>query len=572
MQLVCNVSRKIRQWHSSVEKIFHRDYAVSGAVLVFLLLGLSVAIRAQTAPSAANPPNKPHDPLNRDSPQSAVFSFLEVCHARNYERAWRYLDVRKLPPEQRLKDGPELAQELAQILDRDVQFDVASLSRDPEGNKADGLAVDREHIDSFTVNGKVLKLQLARVLLPSGSSAWLFSSDSVELIPQLARIASDSPIEKHLPEPLVRWKLMDTPMWRWIALALLAVALAALSKWLSQLALLMAEPVLKRIAPQMNRSVFQVFAGPLRLLLSVAGFRAGMEWIGPAALLRLALDRSLTFLFFLGLAWLGARIVDLVISRLRVVLQRKHQTFSYSVLPLASRVLKLTILTLMIAAVLSDWGYNTTTILAGLGVGGLAIALAAQKTIENLFGGVAVISDRPVSVGDLCRFGDRVGTVEDIGLRSTRIRTLDRTVVTIPNAEFSSMTLENLSKRDKIWFHFALNLRRDTTPDQVRTLLESITRTLREHPKIETGPLPVRFIGVGAYSLDLELFAYVLTRNMDDFLRIQQELLLWVLEAVEAAGTALALPTQASVDYVLSSNSNPSGTLSAQAVAPGSRR
>ena len=572
MQFVCNVSRKIRRRHSSVEKIFHGDHAASVAGLVFLFLGLSMAIHAQTAPSAANSSNKPQDPLNRDSPQSSVFSFLEVCHARNYERAWRYLDVRNLPPEQRLKDGPKLAQELAQVLDRDVQFDVASLSRDPEGNKADRLAVDREHIDSFTVNGKRLELQLARVSLPSGSSVWLFSSDSIALIPQLARMASDSPIEKHLPDRLVSWKLMDTPMWRWIALALLAISLAAISRWLSRLVLLMVEPVLKRIAPQMNRSVLEVFAGPLRLLLCVAGFRAGMEWVIPAALLRLALDRSLTFLFFLGLAWLCARIVDLVIGRLHVVLQRKHQTFSYSVLPLASRVLKLTILILMIAAILSDWGYNTTTILAGLGVGGLAIALAAQKTIENLFGGVAVISDRPVSVGDLCRFGDRVGTVEDIGLRSTRIRTLDRTLVTIPNAEFSSMTLENLSKRDKIWFHFALNLRRDTTPDQVRTLLESITKTLREHPRVETGPLPVRFIGVGTYSLDLEVFAYVLTKSMDDFLRIQQELLLWVLEAVEAAGTALALPTQASVDYVFSSTSNPIGTLSAQEVAPGSRR
>jgi MscS family membrane protein len=333
----------------------------------------------------------------------------------------------------------------------------------------------------------------------------------------------------------------------------------------------MAEPVLKRIAPQINRGMLEVFTGPLRLLLSVAGFRAGMEWIGPAALLRLGLERSLAFVFFLGLAWLCARIVDVVISRLRVVLQRKHQTFSYSVLPLASRVLKLTILTLTIAAVLSDWGYNTTTILAGLGVGGLAIALAAQKTIENLFGGVAVISDRPVSVGDVCRFGDRVGTVEDIGLRSTRIRTLDRTLVTIPNAEFSSMTLENFSKRDKIWFHFALNLRRDTTPDQVRALLESMTKSLREHPKVETGPLPVRFIGVGTYSLDLEVFAYVLTRNMDDFLQIQQELLLWVLDAVEGAGTALALPTQASVDYVFGSASNQIGALSAQEVVPGSR-
>jgi MscS family membrane protein len=137
-----------------------------------------------------------------------------------------------------------------------------------------------------------------------------------------------------------------------------------------------------------------------------------------------------------------------------------------AVLPLLSRVFKITIVILAIAAILSNWGYNTTTILAGLGIGGVAIALAAQKTIENLFGGVAVISDHPVSVGDFCRFGDRVGTIEDIGLRSTRIRTPDRTLLNVPNAQFSSMTLENFSRRDKTLFHLTLNLRRDTTPDQ----------------------------------------------------------------------------------------------------------
>ena len=200
---------------------------------------------------------------------------------------------------------------------------------------------------------------------------------------------------------------------------------------------------------------------------------------------------------------------------------------------------------LTIAAILSAWGYNTTTILAGLGVGGLAIALAAQKTVENLFGGVAVITDRPVAVGDFCRFGSQVGTVEDVGLRSTRIRTLDRTIVTIPNAEFSSMTLENFSKRDKIWFHMTLNLRRDTMPSQVRSLLQSTTQALKEHPMVQTGPLPIRFIGVGTYSLDLEVFAYILTPDFDEFLQIRQELLLWIVDAVQAAGTALAVPTQA---------------------------
>jgi MscS family membrane protein len=179
----------------------------------------------------------------------------------------------------------------------------------------------------------------------------------------------------------------------------------------------------------------------------------------------------------------------------------------------------------------------------------VAIALAAQKTIENLFGGVAVISDRPVYVGDSCKFGDSAGTVEDIGLRSTRLRTADRTLVVIPNSQFSSMTLENFSRRDKMLFHPVLNLRRDTTPSQVRAILAAIQRMLKQNPKVEAADLAVRFVGVGTYSLDVEVFAYILTLDGNEFLRIQQELLLGVLDAVAAAGTALALPTQASIVY-----------------------
>jgi MscS family membrane protein len=217
------------------------------------------------------------------------------------------------------------------------------------------------------------------------------------------------------------------------------------------------------------------------------------------------------------------------------------------VLPLLARALKITILVLATISILGNWGYNTTAILAGLGVGGLAIALAAQKTVENLFGGVAVVSDRPVGVGEFCKFGDQVGTVEDIGLRSTRIRTVDRTLVTVPNAQFSSMTLENFSQRDKMLLHFTLNLRRETTPDQVRSLLTSLGRLLTQHPEVEPGALPVRFVGVGTYSLDVEILVYIRTLDGDEFLKIQQELLLRILDAVEAVGSALALPTQVSV-------------------------
>jgi MscS family membrane protein len=229
---------------------------------------------------------------------------------------------------------------------------------------------------------------------------------------------------------------------------------------------------------------------------------------------------------------------------------------------LAQNVVRGLVITLGTLVIVRSFGFEITPYLTALGVGGLAVALAAQKTIENLFGGVAVISDRPVFVGDVCRFGDRVGTIEDIGLRSTRIRTLDRTLITVPNAEFSAMTLENFSKRDKMLFHLTLNLRRDTTPDQVRTVLAAITRIVTEHPKVQEGALPVRFIGVGAYSLDIEVFVYILTQNGDEYLQIQQDLLLGLLDAVAAAGAALALPTQASIDYSTGSVPNPDGTAS----------
>jgi MscS family membrane protein len=151
-----------------------------------------------------------------------------------------------------------------------------------------------------------------------------------------------------------------------------------------------------------------------------------------------------------------------------------------------------------------------------------------------------------VLVGDVCRFGNHTGTVMHIGLRSTRIRTPDRTIIVVPNAQFSSMELENISGRDKIWFHPTLNLRRDTTSSQLLEVLDSLDKILTGHPKVETGKLPVRFIGVGAYSLDVEVVAYVTTSDADEFLALQQELLLKMLQAVEHAGTSLAVPLQES--------------------------
>lgn len=521
---------------------------IARIAVLFLLLTVAGPLTAQkTLPAKPAPTNQ--DPLNRDTPQSSVFSFLEACRANDYARAWRYLDLRNLPEDQRTANGPQLAKQLEEVLDRDPRFDVASLSRDAAGDLSDSLAANRELVDTFTIDGKPRQLLLERTTLRSGLQVWLFAPESIWMIPKLAAMSSSSPIDKYLPPQLVNWQLIDTPLWRWIAMILLAAVLAALSRWISRLALFIADAFVERSRVSIDAKILHSFSGPFQLVLPVAMFRAAIPALGLSALLRLGLQRLSAFLLIAGVAWLCATIVDVSHFALRTVMARRNSTFPRASLSLASRILKLTILVLAFTAMLSDWGYNTSTILAGLGVGGIAIALAAQKTIENLFGGVAVISDRPVKVGDFCKFGSGSGTIEDIGLRSTRIRTVDRTLVTVPNGAFSAMTLENFSRMDKTSFHMTLNLRRDTTPEQVKTVLDSVHRTLTTDPKIEAGVVPVRFVGIGSYSLDLEIFVYVLTTNGDEFLKIQQELLLTILEEVAASGAALALPTQASIDY-----------------------
>jgi MscS family membrane protein len=516
--------------------------------LCFLLSGLSIS--AQILPTAKPASSAtPKDPLNRDSPQSSLVAFLEAAHANDFRKALRYLDLRSMPQNERLQNGAELARELEIILDRDTDFDVGNLSLDPEGDRSDNLPGDRDRIDTFQVNGKTIELDIQRVMLHSGLSVWLVSSDSLEKIPEIAQVTNNSAIERHLPLPLVNLQWIGTPLWRWIGLVLLAFALAVFSKMLSRIVLWVARQALSRFAPDWNITLLETFLSPMRLLLSVSLFRAGMEWFEPSALLRLYLGRILAALFFWGVFWLCAVLIDAIARNLGSRFEGKHRAFSRSVLPLSARIAKIVVFVFIIAAVLTAWGYNTTTLLAGLGIGGVALALASQKTIENLFGSLAIISDRPVSVGETCKFGSSTGTVEDIGLRSTRLRTPDRTLVTVPNGSFSTMTIENFDRKDKILFHITLNLKRETTPDQVREILESVTALLKGNPKFEIGAIPVRFIGIGSYSLDIEIFIYVLTTNGDEFMKIQQDLFLAIMDAVEAAGTALAVPTQATIAY-----------------------
>jgi MscS family membrane protein len=215
-----------------------------------------------------------------------------------------------------------------------------------------------------------------------------------------------------------------------------------------------------------------------------------------------------------------------------------------SLLRLARRVADVLVLFAGLLATLRYLGVDATPALAGLGVGGIAVALAAQKTLENVIAGMSLVFDRAVSEGDFLKAGDTVGTVDHVGLRSTRIRTLDRTMVSVPNSQIANMSVETFSARDQFWFHHVVGLRYETTADQLQSVTEGIRRLLLDTASVDRESVRVRFIRLGAFSLDVDVFAYLAARDWNHFLEIQEQLLFSVMDVVQRAGAAVAFPSQ----------------------------
>jgi len=208
------------------------------------------------------------------------------------------------------------------------------------------------------------------------------------------------------------------------------------------------------------------------------------------------------------------------------------------------RLGKMIVAALALMVALSQLGYPVTTVIAGLGIGGVALALAAQKTVENLFGSISILVDQPFKVGDTIKVDTIEGAVETIGLRSTRIRTVERTLVIIPNGKLADMRIESLGPRDRIRFATKLPLGRDTTIAQIELILVSLRKKVKAHTSVLENDVQVQLGGLGESSFDVDVAAPIETINGNEFARIREELLLECIRAVEEAGATLAVPAR----------------------------
>ncbi|MFQ5665043.1 MAG: mechanosensitive ion channel family protein [Candidatus Binatia bacterium] len=488
-------------------------------------------------------PTGPTDKFERGVPRTAMRGYLHACRQGDFTRAAQYLNLRHLKPKDRATKGPVLAKHLKVALDRTLWVDLNALSNAPEGKTDDGLPKRRDLVGTIQTARGPVDIMIERVRRPDGVRIWKISAATVAKIPILYKEFSYGPLGELLPAPLFEIRFLEVQLWQWVGLLLL-VFVAYLVSWLATMWIArIAIRLAKRSQTTLDDKVVAAVIGPLRLVVGVVVFYIGSYVLAlsvPAAAFIAGVVRVLSVV---AVTWVLLRLIDVFaqVVEQRFVAQRH---VALTLVPLGRRTVKVFVTTLAFVAVLQNLGLNVSSLLAGLGLGGLAVALAAQKTVENLFGGVTLIADQPVRVGDFCRFGDKIGTVEDIGMRSTRVRTLDRTVVSVPNAEFSSLQIENFGQRDWIWLHPTIGLRYETTPDQLRFVLVELKKMLLAHPKVRQDPARVRFTGFGAFSLDLEIFAYILTADINEFLAIQEDILLRIMDIVDASGTGFAFPSQ----------------------------
>lgn len=517
---------------------------------LFVLFALVLSHGAAAAASNTKPPAsvdqvaetenpEAEEPIDPGSPRASVAVFLEQCRAGRHAEAARALSVTS----RQSKRASELARRLQAVLDRHVWLDLDTVSALPNGNIKDGLPVSLEEIARIPKTGTAGEpVRLTR--RASGDPRWVFSQSTVARIDSWYDALEHRWFLENLPLPLLRPGPRGLLWWQWLALPVLWLGAWSVGYLLSRLSRGLFARLARRTTSELDDILVARIGGPLTLACTLGVFYLGVPWLAlyrPAEQFVSALIHgALLFTFF----WALSRLIDVWGTVLAASPWAEQRSTSRSLVSLGVRVGKIVVLMIAVVAFVSELGYPVASLVAGLGVGGLAVALAAQKTLENLFGAFSIGADQPFREGDFIKVEDFLGTVENVGLRSTKIRTLDRTLISLPNGKLSEMRLESYTARDRIRLACTIGLVYGTQAAQVRAVLAGLERVLREHPKIWPDNVVVRFKEFGDSALHIEVMAWFLTSDYSEFLAIRQDVLLEFMRVVQEAGTEFAFPTR----------------------------
>ncbi len=481
----------------------------------------------------------PKDALGRTTPRGTVLGFLYAARKGDNDLAAEYLNTRL-----RGKAAADLAHQLFVVLDRRLPPRLNELSDSPEGSLPDPRNGNQDLVGRISSENGDVDVFVERVDRGESGFLWLFSPKTLDAIPDLYQEVNLVSVDEVLPEFLVNTRIVDIALFEWLAVFVGVPLFYFLTVLMNRMFRRLAGLLRRRLYRNPDLPNPELLPPPVRLLLLAFAIHWVSSKLSLPLLARQFWSGVATAIVIAASVWL----LILLNRRAEEYIRRRLRSGHLSIAPSMTRLIRsgidLLLIFVGVLVALHHWGIKATAALAGLGVGGIAVALAAQKTLENVMGGMSLIFDQALHIGDFLKVGDVLGIVEDIGLRSVRIRTLDRSMISIPNGQISNMSLEILSSRDKFWFHPILALKYGTTSQQMHNVLERIRNLLVETLYIESNSIRVRFLHFGPSSLDVEVFAYVLARDWTQFLEIQEGLLLRIMESIESAGVQIALPSQ----------------------------
>jgi MscS family membrane protein len=478
------------------------------------------------------------------TPRDTATLFAKLTSEGNFAEAARLLNLSATPAQRQATEGKRLARRLTMILKRIHPGAYGRMSNDPMGSPEKDVPFDEEVVARTKVEGAEVQVRLARVVRSEGPAVWVFSPTTVADIDTLYTSLGYGWAGDYLPPLFFEWQMWQIQLWQWLGLVV-ALILGLIFGYIGSYIM---RKVLLRLAKltkwDWDDDLVATMRGPLVGAFWSLGFVVLIAFLALAPKPHGFLLGLCKLMAILALGWFLLRLMDVAATQLQRMFRDRGDDMGMAMVPVARKILKPIMFVIVLIVALQNIGVDVSGLLAGLGIGGLAFALAAKDTLANVFGSVAIAFDRPFKVGDFVKVGDILGTVEDVGLRTTRVRTLDRTVISVPNSQIADSKIENYAPRDRVRLVATLGVQYDTSLDQLRYIVDEFKRYLLAHPRWWQESFRVRFIGYGASSLDIEVYGYVSTSDFNEFTAIREEILMGLGDIIERAGAEFAYPSQ----------------------------
>lgn len=555
--------------------MFERDVASIRYILIgvfIILIGFFTVqgALAQTALSTINKksskseevaekpvtPAGPADEYDRGNPRSSLIGYLKATRDGNYERAAEYLDTRNLPGWMAYIEASELARQLKIVLNRTLWIDLELVSSDPAGDREDGLHSIRESIGRIKIGDQTIDIIMQRIPREDGIYIWKFSNRTVAEIPYLYRQHGYKPFEEKLSRMFPDFTFLGWHSWQWAMFLVfmgLAYLAALVSTWLAGL-------LLYRKDTELSNQAALVIKGPGRFVLWILFLYYPLIYIIGLSTTMRAVHRVGTFTIIV-FTWTVIRLIDLVFNWWAIRLRKRRQDATTVVLQPVRTIFKIVIVLVAALLWLDNIGYDVSTLLAGLGVGGIAVALAAQDTLKNFLGSLMIFLDKPYAVGERIVVQGHDGVVEEIGLRSTKMRLLTGHQTTIPNDEMARIDIENIGRRPHIRRLTNISLRYDTPLEKIRKAVKIIDDILENHEGMDPEfPPRVYFNEFNRDSLNIIMLYWYHPPAYWDFLAFNQRVNTQIMQEFEKEGIQFAFPT--TTTYLKQDNNQPLSVMS----------